>query len=383
MRICRVAKRFPPLPGGLELHARDLSIQQVRDGNEVEVFILFGDHHFQAARVTVHKVPGGGWVRFLRKDTLISLAYILLCVPCVWRAHRRRAFDVVHLHGDLFEALQGVLLTRILRIPSVVTIHAGLNTKRVYRILAGYLFRRVSGIIANSHEIRQELISLGVPEEKVAASHSGVWYDRFNHGAVREGQEGLRAKLGVSPGEIVGVSVGRLHPMKGYKYLVQAAASLSPPLPLKLFIIGDGPERQRLAELAASTGGRVQLLGTRAHTEVPALLGVADMFVLPSVSLPGQRESTPTALMEAMAAGLPIVATPTGGIKDLIEDGVNGYLVQERDEGALAQAFQKLGQDETLRHRMGQENRRRAQAFDWSQVAAQVAESYVRAGAMT
>ena len=382
MQICRVAKRFPPMPGGLELHARDLSIQQARDGNDVEVFVLYGNSNLDAGHVKVHRIPGGRWIRLLRKDTLVSLAFALLCAPRIWRSHRRQRFDVVHLHGDIFEALLGVFLTRTFRIPSVVTVHAGLNTKRVYRVLAGPLFRRVSGIIANSQEIRQDLISLGVPEEKVAASHSGIWYDRFNHHIPGQRQQELKVKLGVAPGEVVGISVGRLHPMKGYDYLIQAVLSLPASVPVQLFIIGDGPHRHRLAEMANSVGSRIQLLGIRDHEEIPSLLALADMFVLPSISLSGQRESTPTALMEAMAAGLPIVATSTGGIKDLIEDGVNGYLVPERDVEALARAIERLCREDKLRLRMGQENQRRAKAFDWSQIATQVTQTYVRAGAV-
>jgi glycosyltransferase involved in cell wall biosynthesis len=97
--------------------------------------------------------------------------------------------------------------------------------------------------------------------------------------------------------------------------------------------------------------------------------------------LAGQREAKPVAVQEAMAAGLPIVATPSGGIKDMVKDGVNGALVPEKDPQALADALTKLMADPSARARMRATNREQGRGYDWSHVARQVGETYKKAGA--
>ena len=368
MRICCITKRYPPLVGGLEFHVESLSERQAMDGHEVTVLTLLGGRESSTPGVSVKRVPGGALIESLRSESLISLAALPLFFLGAIREHRRRPFDVVHIHGDWIDALLGALLSRFLNVPALVQVHAGLNRTWLYRVLARSPFRWVEGVVAHSEEIAADLTSLGVRRGKITVLHSGIWYERFG--------QSLRRPVG---GEATVITVCRLHRMKGLEYLVQAMGMLPSGLVVRLVIAGDGPERVRLVEAAEEHGDRVSFVGEVPHDEVASLLAGADVYALPSVSLAGQRESVPTALLEAMASGLPVVTTSVGGIKQLVTDGVNGYVVPERDPRAMADAITKLARDPELRESMGKRNREQARGYDWTFVAAQVAEAYARA----
>jgi glycogen(starch) synthase len=132
--------------------------------------------------------------------------------------------------------------------------------------------------------------------------------------------------------------VGRLAPQKGVRALV-AAAGLLENESAQVILVGDGPERPALESEARrlGVGGRLRFVGFLAHEELPAVMSHADLLVLPSV-----YEELGTVLLEAMQTGLPIVASKTGGIPDVIEDGVNGLLVPPGDPEALARAIDRL-----------------------------------------
>jgi glycosyltransferase involved in cell wall biosynthesis len=172
------------------------------------------------------------------------------------------------------------------------------------------------------------------------------------------------------------VSIGRLHPAKGFPVLLAAvrllaASGLTPPVT----IVGEGAERERLKDLGADLP-HVRFAGSIPHERIPDLLSTATLFVLPSVDRDGQREGTPSVLMEAMAGGLPIVTTDSGGAADLVRHRLNGLVVPQHSPAALAEALRELLQDETARGLIGERNRRKAAEKDWSVIESQVAAVY-------
>jgi glycosyltransferase involved in cell wall biosynthesis len=158
------------------------------------------------------------------------------------------------------------------------------------------------------------------------------------------------------------ISVGRLAPPKDWPTLLSALAKLDAETFAELVIVGDGPDRERVEdELAGSSlERRARLLGER--DDVPGLLSDADVFVLASRS-----EGLPLSVIEAMAAGLPVVASDVGGLRELVRDGETGVLVPAGDPAALADALRPLLADPQLRRRLGSAGRVRAKAlFDLS-----------------
>ncbi len=171
----------------------------------------------------------------------------------------------------------------------------------------------------------------------------------------------LRGQWGIAPREILLAFVGRLGREKGLETLLAAMQLLAGrDAAAKLIVAGDGPRRKMLQQFMASDpfGERIRWLGF--VTDVRGVLSAADIFVMPS-----RWEGFGLAAAEAMAAGLPVVATSVPGLKDLVVDGRTGLLIEKDDATALAGCIEQLCQDAGLRRRLGEAGRRRViEQFD-------------------
>jgi glycosyltransferase involved in cell wall biosynthesis len=167
--------------------------------------------------------------------------------------------------------------------------------------------------------------------------------------------DAVREEWDILPHMPVVGTLARFHQQKGLPYLLESAAQVRQECPeLKLLLVGDGGLRSSLEEQARDLGlsGCAILPGIR-H-DVPEILALVDVFVLPSL-----WEGLPIALLEAMAASLPVVATAVGGVPEVVVDGVTGLLVPPRDPEALSKAILTLLKDRDLQHSMGQAGRER------------------------
>jgi glycosyltransferase involved in cell wall biosynthesis len=191
---------------------------------------------------------------------------------------------------------------------------------------------------------------VGIPRSKTLVLPNGV--DLPAAASLPE-QAQARATLGLPLEGLLVASVARLNPVKRLDVLLQALALVEE---AKLVLVGDGPERGRLEALAESLGisGRVHLAGYR--EDVWPWLAACDVFALSS-----EWEGMPNAVLEAMAAGLPVVATRVGGTPDVVVEGVTGYLVPSDDPLALARALKALIRDSGLRYQMGAAGRHRVE----------------------
>jgi glycosyltransferase involved in cell wall biosynthesis len=175
-----------------------------------------------------------------------------------------------------------------------------------------------------------------------------------------------RGAEGGGPGKRV-LFVGRLNLVKGVQYLLSAMKTVHQELPeAKLILVGDGEEREHLETLTDGLGIRecVEFAGRVPHEKVEDYMSQAEVFVLPSLS-----EGFPVTILEAMACGLPVVATRVGGVPDIIEDGTNGYLVDTMNQEQIAEALLKLLQDEKLRKDISGNNREEVRKYRWDAVA--------------
>jgi glycosyltransferase involved in cell wall biosynthesis len=156
------------------------------------------------------------------------------------------------------------------------------------------------------------------------------------------------------------LAVGRLVPKKGFATFVDALAHTA--AALEAVVIGDGPERGRLVARARRRGVAVAFRGALAPEAVAREMAAADILVAPSVVAPGgDRDGIPNVVLEAMAAGLPVVAATTSGLPEAVEDGVTGLLVPASDPESLAAALDRLLADPAMRRRLGEAGRRRVQ----------------------
>jgi glycosyltransferase involved in cell wall biosynthesis len=169
--------------------------------------------------------------------------------------------------------------------------------------------------------------------------------------------EQLRGEFGLAAGDFVVSMVGRLHPQKDHDCLLRAVATTVVELPtMRVLLVGEGALRDEVAKRIAALGlgAKVQLLGER--RDVAVILALSDLFVLPS-----RWEGMPNAVLEAMAAGLPVLATRVDGTLDVVRDGETGILVPPGDDRALAAALLAIGRDPARRRSLGAAGRRRTE----------------------
>lgn len=205
------------------------------------------------------------------------------------------------------------------------------------------------GLLAVSAAMRDDMIALGLPADRIRVHHTGVDLDHFAPGD----RDSLKRELGVDGALIV--SVGALIPRKGHDIVIEALPSLPG---VTLAIAGEGPERHRLRQLSdqRSLGGRVRLLGSVAHAELPRWLAAADLSALASSS-----EGLANAWIESLACGTPIVIPDAGGAREVVTDASAGRIVS-RTPDAFAEAIRVLLADPPG----ASDTRRHAERFTWT-----------------
>jgi glycosyltransferase involved in cell wall biosynthesis len=242
--------------------------------------------------------------------------------------------------------------------PVLCQVH-NINTweTRRQRWMDRWLMRWRTAMIAVSEEVKRDIVAnLGCPPERVRVLYNGI--DLRAYGTLGADPE-LRWQLGVPDGHKLVAVVARLVEQKGHRRLFRALEAVREELPpTRVLLVGDGKLREalenevrerRLDEMVSFAGHR---------TDVPQILAQADLSVLPS-----DREGFSNAIVESLAAGVPVVATDVGGNREAIVAGESGLLVAPGDEEGLARAIKTILGDEPLRRRMSQAARRRAQRF--------------------
>src|SRR5215217_8315852 len=362
--------RFDPI-GGMQNHTAELTRALDRRGVLQTVlttrpptapyFQRLGDH----ARVIRLGLP-------VRRFRQLYAPQAAILAPIV----AARA-DVVHVHlgEDLAVLPVGAAAARVHHLPLVLTIHTSLRhtlavsnlRSAVLKTLGGPIERwgehSAEAVLVITPRLRRLLLADGVDENRIHLIPPGVNSSLFE-GPFEDPFAGIgRPRV---------LFVGRLAPQKGVRALVEAAALIENPS-ARVLLVGDGPERPALEREARQigVGDRVRFEGFFAHDRLPAAMAHADILVLPSV-----YEELGTVLLEAMWAGLPIVASRTGGIPDVIEDGANGLLVPPGEPEALARAIDRVLADRGLAYRLSEGAQARAKDYDWEVLAGRVLQVY-------
>jgi len=300
------------------------------------------------------------------------------------RGAYRRVSDVIarsrpHLvHTQLeFANVLGAAAAARRRIPVVSTLHTLEEPRRRsrarwrMRLMAWSLRRHAGLVIAVSEDARRHhLLHLGLPPDRVTTIHNGIEISDFRVGpGVRDE---VRSELGIPSGAAVVAVVAVLRPPKGIDGLIRALPALVAAVPrTHLLVVGDGEARRSLERLAADLGmaNRVTFTGSRA--DVPRMLATADVFALPSLT-----EALPTVVAEAMAAGLPVVASRVGGIPEMVDDST-GTLVEPGDIAGLTRALAQLLDDPAEAGRRGRSGQLlAAERFDLATQAERLASEY-------
>jgi sugar transferase (PEP-CTERM/EpsH1 system associated) len=273
----------------------------------------------------------------------------------LYRALRALRPHIVQTHnwGTL---LEGIIAAKCAGVPLVIHAEHGTIQGSWGRLaMQRFLWRRVHKVLCVSQAHRQRLAeAVGFPSDRLMPILNGVDINAFTPRPADK--EAIRADMGLELDPLYIGTVGNLRPVKNQTLLLQAAQQVcAKHHQVRVVIIGDGPLREQLMRTAEELGihKQVRLLGARA--EIPDLLNALDIFVLPSLS-----EGLPMSILEAMACGLPVVATSVGGVPEVVVDGETGLLVPSQDVWQLVGALETLVQQATTRLKLGQQGRQRA-----------------------
>jgi phosphatidyl-myo-inositol dimannoside synthase len=333
-----------------------------------------------------------GYGRTLEADERVKGRALATAPLYAWALRRglrrltRRRFDLVHAHWIVpngLVAASALTGKRARDIPLAIGLHGSdvfLAEKRALRPLARRALRRACLLTGCSPELVERVRALGFPAERSRIIPYGVDVAVFSP---RDGRRGLwRARLGIPQQVPVLLAVGRMATKKGFGVLLQALPGVLAAVPdAHLVLAGGGDLLDHFAALAAGDprwSGRIHLPGPVLRDTLPDLYRAADLFVLPAIhDSNGNVDGLPNVILEAMASGLPVVASDISGIPLAVEDGLTGLLVPEKDVAALRDAVLRLLADRREAAEMGRRGRRKAVAeLTWDAVAARYREGY-------
>jgi len=232
--------------------------------------------------------------------------------------------------------------------------------------LTRWIYRHADAIVVYGEHVKRYLVSLNVSPERIFVAAHAVDNSQYNRTISAGEKAALRERLGLLNHKIV-LYLGRLEKEKGVEYLLQAFALLKGDN-TALVVVGEGSMRERLTALLGELGlgEKTRFIGYVAPEEALTYYAIAECFVLPSVTMPNGKEPWGLVVNEAMNQGVPVVATDAVGAAagGLVQSGVNGFIIPERDSRALAGVMARLLNDDTLRQRMSQNARRTIIGWD-------------------
>jgi phosphatidyl-myo-inositol alpha-mannosyltransferase len=358
MRILLACPYAWEAPGGVQVHVRQLA-QHLRERGHEALILAPGDEGAPEAGVRIVGPP----LRIPYQGTVAPISFSPRSWTRVGEALRSFLPDIVHAHEPLAPSAS-MFATLMARVPVVATFHAHAERSRLLTVAAPALrtvWRRLRVRIA------------------VSEAAAGFVESRFGHG-VRIVPNGCDVDLfakaepaeDLPPGRRA-LWVGRLDPQKGFGVALRAFAVLAAEIPDLVFVVaGDGRDRGLVTSLPPDSRSRVVMLGAVPHERLPRYHAAADAFVAPALG----QESFGMVLVEAMAAGLPVVASDIAGYREVIRSDVVGLLVPPNDASALASALRRVLTDGQLAARLAQAGRARAERYRWPVVVDEIESAY-------
>ncbi|MCC6147944.1 MAG: glycosyltransferase family 4 protein [Anaerolineaceae bacterium] len=374
LKIAMMINGYYPRVGGAERQLGSIAPRLKSRGMDVHILTRRqpGLASYELVEgVPVHRLPVPG------PKPVASFSYTLSAIALLLKIKP----DILHAH-ELFSATTTAVAAKaILKQPVVVTTHSSGNfgdVKRLRNKLLGEqrleIFRRsVDYFVTISNLISQELQATGVSSKKLVNIPNAVDTEHFRPLSSVQGQEtreNLRRRLSLPPDAVIAIYTGRLSREKRPENLLEIWPQIYKVFPKSLLLmLGTGPQEQ---ELKSKQSNGVKMLGN--IKDVLPYLQVSDLFILPSWA-----EGLPVSLLEAMACGLPAVATAVGGTPEVLEDKITGLLVPTDDLPALEEAALKMLADLAMRKRMGQEGRKQVvERFSLEMAVDKLSELYER-----
>jgi glycosyltransferase involved in cell wall biosynthesis len=366
VKICITSGTYHPEIGGPPTYLFALANELVQQGHRLRV-VTYGEsggaYPYRIRRISRRQPIPFRLLKFGRAVLKEARGADLLYVndyglpPAAANLLLRKPV-VMKIVGDFAweYAVRHRLIPPDLRIEEFQPRRFGSTVERL-RVMQTWYARRADLIITPSRYLAEIVADWGILPSRIR-----VIYNAPTPEPASGPSDGWTAKLlGTPGGSFVVLTVARLTPWKGVDVLIRAVERARAEVPgLRLLVAGDGPERAHLEQLAAPLGGAVTFLGDLSHPEVLALMRASQVLALGSA-----YEGLSHVLLEAMEAGLPIVASTAGGNPELIQDGENGLLVPYGDVEKLSNALIRLSSDPQLRAKFGERARRDSESRSW------------------
>lgn len=383
MRILFLNYEYPPLGGGAG-NATAYLLKEFAKVPDLKVELITSaiDKKYQLEKVgtniRIHRLPIGKNQKNLhfqsQKDLLV---YFWKALIFSRKLLKNEYFDLTLAFFSVPCGFLAWLLKKQFKMPYVVSLRGadvpGYSERftLLYKILTPLIekiWQEAASVIANSQGLK-DLARKTNPAQKIEIIPNGIDTQQFRPSLYDFGGEA--SKMGLNPPKSFTdfqiLCITRITPRKGVRYLIEAFHQLSKKYSnLNLQIVGEGNEKANLEKLVKELGmeKQVNFVGLVPHEKLPAYYQSAGVYVLPSLN-----EGMSNSMLEALAAGLPLLATDTGGTEELITDGVNGFVLKMKNAEDIAEKLEILINDEELRKKMGAESRRKAENMGWQHVA--------------
>jgi len=360
LSVLQVATGFPSW-GGTELHILNLSEQLRQRGYDVTIACRPGRWvEERATQMGLKTVP----IRVMRQGDWQDFGKLR-------RYLRENKTDVIHVHWSLDMVVPG-FAARMEDVPvRILSRHMPYPFKSP---LGTFLYSRVlfTRIVTVSNSVRETLLKCGVPADKVQVIHHGTDIEAFSRTTLE--RKAVRQDLGI-PDECVAIGiVGRIAPEKGHEVLLDALGKLGDRYPLRLVIVGSGPDEAAIREKIERLGLSEKVIFTGFRDDVNNVIAALDVVTVPST----WNEPCSAVIQQGMALSKPVIGTRTGGSPEMILDGETGLLVPPSDADALANAVGQMAGDAFLRRRLGAAGRERVESHFSLQIMTDKIEALYR-----
>lgn len=282
--------------------------------------------------------------------------------------------ELIHAQGISTSGISGFtafLIYKFTKIPYIVYGRGGdIYPLKAEKFIVQKILKNAASVIALTKGMKEEMLK--IHNRNIEIIPNGINLDKFKD-ATNKNQKNLNNAKNTR----IILFVGNLRRDKGVKYLIHSMKFvISQKLKTKLLIVGDGPEKKSLEKITKqiSLDDVITFKGRVSRNEVPEYMLKADMLVLPSP----YNEGFPNVILEAMAAGLPIISTNIVGMDEIIEDGVNGFLVEPKRPDKIAEKISSILENDTLRLKISKNNIDKSSQYSWKKTTEQLEKIYIK-----
>jgi len=372
VRILFLNYEYPPLGGGAA-NATAYILKEFSQIPDLEVDLVTSAHDDKFStekigeRITIHKIPIGDKSQNLHYQSQKDL------IVYAWKAYhyskkliREKNYELSHSFFGIPCGCVSLLLKWKYKVPYIVSLRGsdvpGYSDRfpLIYFFLTPLIkliWKKSAAVFSNSQGLKELALKTN-PQQEIGIIFNGIDISEF------------KPAENLDSSKIICIS--RLTDRKGINYLIEAFEKLKNDK-FKLVIVGEGNQKEELEKMVENLkiSNRVEFLGRVEHSKLPEVYRWAGVFVLPSLN-----EGMSNTMLEALASGLPLIATDTGGTRELINDGENGFIIKMKDSDDIKEKIEKLMNNRELQIAMGINSRKRAEELSWKNVAENYLNEY-------